>query len=200
MRTNTKAAGAPPVAETRAPHHRTPVEMTGLWARAIGYVALSVLFALAGIVGWIATGAWQAFGVGLLFAVLFGVPGAILALYTKLEHVAAYGNAQPKAKRAGDVWRIHLKREIPVADRGTVDMDADVIDLPVAPREFTRIVREMMRNGTSRDRRPAGVSQPLHAKIMRTLEDLDGATNGGPGVGWKLADDLDALLSDIEKW
>ena len=184
---------------SRAPHHRTPVEMTALWARAIGLLSLSALFVVAGIVGAFALGAWEAFGVGVLFAVIVGVPGAILAIYTKLEHVAAYGNAQPKAKRAGDVWRIHLKREIPVADRGVVDMDADVIDLPVAPKEFTRIVRDMKRNGTSRDKRPAGVSQPPWRKIMLALEDMDAATNGGP-AGWQLADDLDAILSEIDRW
>lgn len=190
---------APATDTSRAPHHRTPVEMTGLWSRAIGLLSVAVLFVAAGIVGSVALDAWEAFGVGILFAVIVGVPGAILAIYTKLEHVAAYGNAQPQAKRAGDVWRIHLKREIPVADRGTVDMDADVIDLPVSPKEFTRIVRDMKRNGTSRDKRPAGVSQPLWRKIMLALEDMDAATNGGP-AGWQLADDLDALLSEIDRW
>lgn len=109
-------------------------------------------------------------------------------------------NRQAKAQRVGDEWIINLKREIPVSDRGAVEMEPTRVKLPAEPREFTRIVREMMRRGTGIDNRPPGVSQPMRTKILRTLEDLDGATNGGQGVGWKLADDLDALLRDIDRW
>lgn len=165
----------------------------GLWLAAVAVIALGVW--LRDVTGWAG-----ALGVSLVVALALTVPGLFLWEYSnRLIARELPRNAQPKAKRAGDVWRIHLKREIPVADRGTVDMDADVIDLPVAPREFTRIVREMKRNGTSRDKRPAGVSQPLWRKIMLALEDMDAATNGGP-AGWQLADDLDALLSEIDRW
>lgn len=104
----------------------------------------------------------------------------------------------PKAKRTGDTWRIHLRREIPVGDRGAVDMDPDPVDLPVAPAQFVNIVRQMKRTGTSRNKRPAGVSQPLWAKIMTALEDLDGA-HKGPN-GYEFTDDIDALLEDIARW
>lgn len=104
----------------------------------------------------------------------------------------------PKAKRTGDTWRIHLRREIPVGGRGAVDMEPDPVDLPVAPSQFVNYVRQMQRTGTSRDKRPAGLSQPLWRKIMATLEDLDGATKGASG--YEFTEDLDALLEDISRW
>ena len=178
-----------------------PEDYTLKRMKALGLWTLAALVVLAGWALWDVTGVGAVMLPVVVIAVALITAGAFLWEYSS----RAIGrdlprNAQPKAKRTGDVWRIHLRREIPVADRGTVDMGADVIDLPVKPREFTRIVRDMKRNGTGIDKRPAGVSQPLRTKVLRALEDMDGATNGGAGVGWKLADDIDALLRDIDQW
>ena len=85
-----------------------------------------------------------------------------------------------------------------IGNRGAVEMEPDPVDLPVKPAEFVRIVRDMQRSGTSRDKRPAGVSQPLWRRVMTALEDLDGAVNGPNG--FEFTDDLDALLEDISRW
>lgn len=162
----------------------------GLWTLAV--CVLVVGWWLADVTGWLPVAL-----VAMVIAVALIVAGCFLWEYSN----RAIGRDLPKqqrAKRTGDVWRIHLKREIPVGNRGAVDMEPDPVDLPVAPSQFVNIVRQMKRTGTSRNKRPAGVSQPLWAKIMATLEDLDGA-HKGPN-GYELADDLDALLSDIERW
>ena len=187
-----------PTAHDR-PHHRPVLEMVAVWMLAAVSATVAVLLggvALSMDASTRFTGTVQ-LALGIV-ALLFLAAAVALFGYARLEHGVAYGRRE-RATKSGDVWRIHLKREIPVSDRGTVDMGADVIDLPVAPKEFTRIVRDMKRNGTSRDKRPAGVSQPLWRKIMLALEDMDAATNGGP-AGWQLADDLDAILSEIDRW
>ncbi len=187
-----------PAPENRAPHHHTPLEMAGLWLRVVYFIGAAVMIVV--LLSFpphsLRELRNEVIAVAVFMLALYGI---VLGFYTRLEHRTAYGS-HPKAQRSGDTWRIHLRREIPVGDRGTVDMEPETVELPVAPREFTRIVREMMRNGTAIEKRPAGVSQPLRTKILRALEDMDGATNGGSGVGWKLPDDLDALLRDIDQW
>ena len=184
---------------TPGTRYDAPEAFTWKKMKAISLWAGALIVVTAGVWGWSETGVSGIALVSIVIGVACFVAGMFLWTFTGRLVERELPRSQ-QAQRQGDTYRIHLKREIPVSDRGTVEMEPDTIDLPVAPREFTRIVREMMRNGTSRDKRPAGVSQPLHAKIMRALEDLDGATNGGPGVGWRLADDLDALLRDIERW
>ena len=180
------------------PHHRPVLEFVGLWI-------FAAVCAIVGVVGGgealsmdpstpLAHLGQTALGI---VALLFLAAAVSCAAYARLEHGVAYGHRE-KATKTGDTWRIHLKREIPVGDRGTVDMEPDAVDLPVPPSEFVRIVQQMRRTGTSRDKRPAGVSQPLWRKIMAALEDLDGASKGPNG--YELADDLDALLRDIARW
>ena len=179
-------------------HHRPVLEFVAVWM-------LAAVCAILGIAGGVSALSMDpstplahlgqtALGI---VALLFLAAAVSCAAYAKLEHGVAYGHRE-KATKTGDTWRIHLKREIPVGDRGTVDMEPDAVDLPVPPSEFVRIVQQMRRTGTSRDKRPAGVSQPLWRKIMAALEDLDGASKGPNG--YELADDLDALLRDISRW
>ena len=158
--------------------------------------------------GWLVLACWLGLAqaltvpaiVALVLAVFVGINAWLLSMYTGRLVARELPREQHKAQRVGDTYRIHLHRELPVGDRGSVDMEPDRVDLPVPPSEFVRIVRAMRETGTSRDKRPAGVSQPLHAKILRALEDMDAAENGGPGVGWKLTDDINALLDDIAQW
>ena len=179
-------------------HHRPVLEFVAVWM-------LAAVCAILGIAGGVSALSMEpstplahlgqtALGI---VALLFLAAAVSCAAYARLEHGVAYGHRE-KATKTGDTWRIHLKREIPVGDRGTVDMEPDAVDLPVPPSEFVRIVQQMRRTGTSRDKRPAGVSQPLWRKIMAALEDLDGASKGPNG--YELADDLDALLRDISRW
>ena len=179
-------------------HHRPVLEFVAVWM-------LAAVCAILGIAGGVSALSMDpstplahlgqtALGI---VALLFLAAAVSCAAYARLEHGVAYGHRE-KATKTGDTWRIHLKREIPVGDRGTVDMEPDAVDLPVPPSEFVRIVQQMRRTGTSRDKRPAGVSQPLWRKIMAALEDLDGASKGPNG--YELADDLDALLRDISRW
>ena len=179
-------------------HHRPVLEFVAVWM-------LAAVCAILGIAGGVSALSMDpstplahlgqtALGI---VALLFLAAAVSCAAYAKLEHGVAYGHRE-KATKTGDTWRIHLKREIPVGDRGTVDMEPDAVDLPVPPSEFVRIVQQMRRTGTSRDKRPAGVSQPLWRKIMAALEDLDGASKGPNG--YELADDLDAILRDISRW
>ncbi len=181
------------------PAHNVPETYT---VKRMKTLALWTAGVLVAVVGWILadlTGWAPVALLALIVAAAVGLAGWLMLEYTN-RAIERDLPKHPKAKKVGDTWRIHLKREIPVGDRGKVDMEPDTVELPVAPREFTRIVREMMRSGTAIDKRPAGVSQPLRTKILRALEDMDGATNGGSGVGWKLSDDLDALLRDIDQW
>lgn len=186
---------------TQAPEHRTayhaPEAFVLKRARAIALAFVAVLFVV--LAGWLALAqGWTVLAiVALVLAAYVGINAGLLWEYSN-RLIAKELPRHPKAKRSGDTWRIHLKREIPVGDRGTVDMEPDAVDLPVAPTQFVNIVRQMMRTGTSRNKRPAGVSQPLWSKIMTTLEDLDGA-HKGPN-GYELAEDLDALLEDISHW
>ena len=181
-------------------HRQTPLDFTALWMRVVAAVLVIVaciaVVLFAHLPGPLDEAVNTLAGV---VAVVAAVYAGVLAVYARLQHYTAYGR-QERATKAGDEWIINLKREIPVSDRGTVEMEPTRVKLPVAPREFTRIVREMMRNGTGIDDRPSGVSQPLRTKVLRALEDMDGATNGGRGVGWQLSDDLDALLRDIDQW
>ena len=181
-------------------HRQTPLDFTALWMRVVAAVLVIVaciaVVLFAHLPGPLDEAVNTLAGV---VAVVAAVYAGVLALYARLQHFTAYGR-QERATKAGDEWIINLKREIPVSDRGTVEMEPTRVKLPVAPREFTRIVREMMRNGTGIDDRPPGVSQPLRTKVLRALEDMDGATNGGRGVGWQLSDDLDTLLRDIDQW
>ena len=180
------------------PHHRPVLEMVGLWMAGTACAFLAACVAGVAITMDASTQllVLVRLVVGVL-ALFLAVAAVLLFSYSKLEHGVAYGHRE-KATKTGDTWRIHLKREIPVGDRGTVDMEPDAVDLPVPPSEFVRIVQQMRRTGTSRDKRPAGVSQPLWRKIMAALEDLDGASKGPNG--YELADDLDALLDDISRW
>lgn len=185
-----------PAPENRAPHHHTPLEMAGLWLRVVYFIGAAVMIVV--LLSFpphsLRELRNEVIAVAVFMLALYGI---VLGFYTRLEHRTAYGS-HPKAQRSGDTWRIHLRREIPVGAAGTVNLDPDPIDLPVKPTEFVRIVRDMQRSGTSRDKRPAGVSQPLWRKIMAALEDLDGAAKGPNG--YELADDLDALLEDISHW
>ena len=186
-----------PTAHDR-PHHRPVLEMVAVWMLAAVSATVAVLLggvALSMDASTRFTGAVQ-LALGIV-ALLFLAAAVALFGYARLEHGVAYGRRE-RATKSGDTWRINLKREIPVGDRGTVDMEPDAVDLPVPPSEFVRIVQQMRRTGTSRDKRPAGVSQPLWRKIMAALEDLDGASKGPNG--YELADDLDALLRDISRW
>ena len=197
MTTKTYQTTVEPTHHDRA-HHRPVLEFVAVWM-------LAAVCAILGIAGGVSALSMEpstplahlgqtALGV---VALLFLAAAVSCAAYARLEHGVAYGRRE-KAQRSGDTWRIHLKRELPVGDRGTVDMEPDAVDLPVPPSEFVRIVQQMRRTGTSRDKRPAGVSQPLWRKIMAALEDLDGASKGPNG--YELADDLDALLRDISRW
>ncbi len=179
-------------------HRQTPLDFTALWMRVV--VALLVIVACVWalswrVPSWATDGRNAVAGVVLVVALIYA---GVLALYAYLQHLEAYGRREPKAQRTGDTWRIHLKRELPVGNRGAVEMEPDPVDLPVKPAEFVRIVRDMQRSGTSRDKRPAGVSQPLWRRVMTALEDLDGAVNGPNG--FEFTDDLDALLEDISRW
>ena len=191
-------ATTPAPEANRAPHHHTPLEMAGLWLRVVCFIGAAVLIVV--LLSWPPSSLREFRNeVIAVFVFMLALYGVVLGFYTRLEHHTAYGKRQ-KAQRVGDEWIINLKREFPVSDRGVVEMEPTRVKLPVEPRRFVEIVRQMMRSGTGIDDRPAGVSQPLRTKVLRALEDMDGATNGGRGVGWQLSDDLDALLRDIDQW
>ncbi|MCB0042958.1 MAG: hypothetical protein KDE23_24900 [Caldilinea sp.] len=178
--------------------YHAPETFTGLRMKALLRFLLAAFIVAATVVLVIVTGIVWLLALALVAAKPI-TEGVLLWEYSnRLIARELPRNQQPQATKTGDTWRIHLKRELPVGDRGTVDMEPDAVDLPVPPSEFVRIVQQMRRTGTSRDKRPAGVSQPLWRKIMAALEDLDGASKGPNG--YELADDLDALLRDISRW
>ena len=178
-------------------HRQTPLDFTALWMRVVAAVGVALFC------GWLMTLdkpdliRQPANDVLRVVVVVAAVYAGVLAVYARLQHYTAYGR-QERATKTGDTWRIHLKRELPVGNVGAVEMEPDTVDLPVEPSQFVNIVRQMQRTGTSRDKRPAGVSQPLWRKVMAALESLDGAVKGPNG--YEFTDDLDALLRDIDQW
>ena len=178
-------------------HRQTPLDFTALWMRVVAAVGVALFC------GWLMTLdkpdliRQPANDVLRVVVVVAAVYAGVLAVYARLQHYTAYGR-QERATKSGDTWRIHLKRELPVGNVGAVEMEPDTVDLPVEPSQFVNIVRQMQRTGTSRDKRPAGVSQPLWRKVMAALESLDGAVKGPNG--YEFTDDLDALLRDIDQW
>jgi len=186
-----------PTAHDR-PHHRPVLEMVAVWMLAAVSATVAVLLggvALSMDASTRFTGTVQ-LALGIV-ALLFLAAAVALFGYARLEHGVAYGRRE-RATKSGDEWVINLKREIPVSDRGTVEMEPTRVKLPVEPRSFVDIVRQMKRTGTSRDKRPAGVGQPTWTKIMRALEEMGGAEKGPNG--YEFTDDLDALLRDIDQW
>ena len=179
-------------------HRQTPLDFTALWMRVVA--AVLVIVACIAVVLFADLPGPLDEAVNTLAAVVVvvaAVYAGVLAVYARLQHYTAYGR-QERATKSGDTWRIHLKRELPVGNVGAVEMEPDTVDLPVEPSQFVNIVRQMQRTGTSRDKRPAGVSQPLWRKVMAALESLDGAVKGPNG--YEFTDDLDALLRDIDQW
>ena len=187
---------------TDQPHsntHRAPEDFTAKRLKALALFAVSGGLVVVG--RWLMdiTG-WPGFMVAAFVLAVFGaVAGILLWEYSnRLVAQVLPRNPSTKATKTGDTWRIHLKRELPVGNVGAVEMEPDTVDLPVEPSQFVNIVRQMQRTGTSRDKRPAGVSQPLWRKVMAALESLDGAVKGPNG--YEFTDDLDALLRDIDQW
>ena len=184
---------------SRAPHHRTPVEMTALWARAIGLLALSALFVIAGIVGAVALDAVEAFGVGVLFAAIVGVPGAILALYTRLEHGAAYGRKDTAAQPSAPGAPIYFTRRMNVKGE-PVDMGERPVDLGGMKPGEVKAALDYMRNG-GKTSRPAmtkatGISQGQWSKLIDWLADEGYVANRGR-AGVDVIDDLQGAIDDL---
>lgn len=187
-------AQTPAQESSRAPHHRTPVEMTALWARAIGLLSLAALFVVAGIVGAAVLDAIEAFGVGVVFAVIVGVPGAILAIYTKLEHREAYGRRDKTSPRIVEREHVIYTHNEVKPKRGggyTVEQSKHEARFTDGAREVARGVAWMLKTGKS-DRRSVqaglGWSPDKFNRIMSELATFGMATNQGRGTGngWKI--------------
>lgn len=196
---------------SRAPHHRTPVEMTALWARAIGLLTLAALFVVAGLVSAVMTGALEFLGVGILFAVIAGVPGAILALYTKLEHGTAYGRERQGVRTIEREHVIYTHNEVKPKTGGgyTVEQSKHEARFTDGVREVALGVAWMLKTGKS-DRRSVqaglGWSPDKFSRIMSELATFGMATNQGRGTGngWKIdpkaydwTKSLDAEIDDL---
>ena len=181
------------------PARDAPEDYTVKRLKALGLVAGAIMLICAG--WWL----WQATDQG---AVMVPVAVVAVAMFTAAGFLWEYSSRaigrdlprQSKTQPAntGDVYRIQIKRTMPVGKDGAVDMEPDEIELPVKPADFVTIVRQMQQTGASRDNRPAGVGQPKWRKIMHALEDLGGAVNGPNG--FEFTDDLDALLHRISQW
>ena len=179
------------------PAHNVPETYT---VKRMKTLALWTAGVLVAVVGWILadlTGWAPVALLALIVAAAFGLAGWLMLEYTN-RVIERDLPKHPKAKKVGDEWIINLKREIPVSDRGVVEMEPTRVKLPVEPKKFAEIVRQMKRTGATKSKRPPGVGQPKWAKIMSALEEMGGAQKGPNG--YEFTPDLDALLSDIERW
>ena len=187
-----------PLPETRAPHHNTPREMTGLWSSAIGLLSVAVVFVIAGIVGAVMLKAWQALGAGVMFALMVGVPGAILAVYTRLEHISAYGRAA-QITVATTPPPIYFTQRMNVNGR-PVDRDPQPVDFGIDPPTLDGVLR-YLRNGGKTSRaemcKTLGLSQGQWARLIDGLETAGVVRNNGR-AGVDILGGIDAMLADLE--
>lgn len=199
MATKTYQTSTPTDAARRAPHHNTPLEMTGLWSRAIGLLTAAGLFVALGLVGAVVLDAWQAAGLGLALALIVGVPGAILALYTRLEHGAAYGRREQPARPAGAA-PIYLTQRLNVAGR-PIDREPTPVNFGVDPADLDAALRHIRGGGaTSRNAMTGalGISQGTWAKLMGGLETIGAVSNNGrAGIAADMGE-IDRLLEELD--